>query len=136
MPFDRSDFEARLKEKATERQSAQIPALQIVRAAGMIAERIQTTDEWNRFLSYVQGFRDKAQFAADTARVRQNDPAVWDQAMLAKLKSEVIAMDAQIQAFDLVLGLPKLLSEAGKDAAVDIEKYEKGANGEAAATQS
>lgn len=135
MPYDRDQLHATLKAKAAERQSAAIPALQVVRAAGMIAAHVQTTDEWNRFLSYVQGFRDKAQGAADAARVKQNDPAVWESAELAKLKSQVIEADAQIRAFDLVIGLPKFLTEAGRDAAVDIEKYER-ANEAPAATPS
>src|SRR3990167_5681694 len=117
MPFDHKDFLATVKSKAASRNAAAIPAMRALQAAGVIMAKLTTgSDEWNRYLSYLQGQIEKTRARQEGAQGKQNDPAIWDIPERNKLKADIIAADAMIAAWEWAMALPKALVDGGAEA--------------------
>src|SRR5687768_2602712 len=108
MSYDRTDFNAKLAEKARKRDASAIPAYRAIQAAGVIMAKVTTnSDEWNRYLSILQGQIDKTRERLLAARAKQDDPALWDIAERNKLKADILQAEAMIAAWELAMQLPK-----------------------------
>ena len=128
--FTRKDFNATIAEKARQRTTQQIPGLQMIQAAGAVMAKLTTqSDEWNRYLSYLQGQIDKTRERVAAARLKQDDPALWDVAKRNKLKADILQGEAMIAALEWAMALPKALVDGGAEATEFLNKLER-ENGE------
>lgn len=126
MTYSQADFQAKLKEGAAKRHSAAIPAARALQAAGVVMTKLVTgNDDWNRYLSYVQGQIDKTRVQVDAARVKQDDPAIWDIAERNKLKADILQGNAMIAAWEWAMAIPKALVDGGAEATEFLSKLEK-----------
>ena len=126
MTYDRAEFKATIAEKARQRQSATLPAMRALQAAGVIMAKLTTSsDEWNRYLSYVQGQIEKTRQRKAVAEARQNDPAIWDIPERNKLKADILQADAMIAAWDWAMELPKALIDGGAEATEFLNKLDR-----------
>ena len=128
--YDRKDFQATLAEKAKKRQGDHLPAVRALQAAGVIMAKLTTgSEEWNRYLSYLQGQIDKTRERVAAARLKQDDPALWDVAKRNKLKADILQGEAMIAALEWAMALPKALVDGGAEATEFLNKLER-ENGE------
>ncbi len=125
MAYDRKDFTAILAEKAKHRRDSSLPAVRALQAAGVIMARLTTgSDDWNRYLSYLQGQIDKTRERVAAARAKQDDPALWDVAERNKLKADILRGEAMIDAWNYAMLLPKALVDGGEEATESLNKLD------------
>ena len=137
MSYDRADFKTLLADRAKRRQSDSIPAIRALQAAGVIAAKLTTgSDEWNRYLSYVQGRINQIRERKAIAQAQQNDPALWDAAELNKLKADILRADAMIEGLEWAMLIPKALVDGGAEATEYLNKLDKENADNSAAAQS
>lgn len=123
MSYDKGEFLAKVKEKAEQRQSQMIPAVRALQAVGVIMAKVTTgSDDWNRYLSFLQGQIDKTRGRRDAAQAKLNDPAIWDGQQMTKLKSDILQADAMIAAWEFAMQLPKALIDGGEEATEFLNK--------------
>lgn len=126
MTYDRKAFHDAVAEKASKRQAQALPAMRAAQAAGVIAQKLTTgSDEWNRYLSYLQGQIDKTRKQRDAAQAKLADPAIWDPQALNKLKADMLQADAMIAAWEWAMALPKALVDGGAAATEFLNKLDK-----------
>ena len=126
MTYSRQDFLTAVKDKAHQRQSATLPAMRALQAAGVIMAKLTTSsDDWNRYLSYLQGQIEKTRERMDAAREKQDDPAVWDVAERNKLKADILQAGAMIAAWQWAMELPKALVDGGAEATEFLNKLDR-----------
>ena len=126
MTYERKDFKERLAEKAAARRNDTIPAARALQPAGVIMAKLTTgSDEWNRYLSYVQGQINKTRDQRAAAQQKMADPTVWEPYQLTKLKSDIIQADAMISAWEWAMALPKALVDGGAEATEFLNKLDR-----------
>ena len=126
MSFDRKEFLDTLAEKANQRKANSAPAMRVLAAASVVMEKLITkSEEWNRFLSYIQGQIEKTRAQKESAHQKLADPSIWEPYQLNKLKSDLIAADAMITALEWVMQLPKALIDGGADAQEFLNKLDR-----------
>ena len=126
MPFERKEFLDSVAEKMKQRGATSIPALRALQAVGVVMAKLTThSEEWNRYLSHLQGWVERTREAKAAAHARLADPAVWEPHQLAKLKSDILQADARIEAWELAMQLPKLLTEGGEQAQALINELDR-----------
>ena len=126
MSYDRAEFKATLADKAKQRQNATLPAMRALQVAGVIMAKLTTgSEEWNRYLSYLQGQIEKTRSRKADAQAKMADPTVWDTQALTKLKSDIIQADAMIAAWEWAMELPKALVDGGAEATEFLNKLDK-----------
>jgi len=125
MSFGRKEFRDAVAEKARKRRAESLPAIQALQAAGVIMARLTTgSEEWNRYLSYLQGHIERTRARRDVAQTRQNDPTVWDIAERNKLKADILQAEAMIAALQWAMELPKALVDGGAQATEFLNKLD------------
>ena len=125
MTYERQDFKAKLAEKAAGRRNDTIPAARALQAAGVVMAKLTTgSDEWNRYLSYVQGQINKTREQVAVARAKQDDPGLWDIAQRNKLKADILQGEAMIAAWEWAMALPKALVDGGAEATEFLNKLD------------
>ena len=133
--YDIKDFRAQVEAKAKKRQSTALPAMRALQAAGVIMAKLTTgSDEWNRYLSYLQGKIDQTRDRREVALKKMSDAAVWDPQQLTKLKSDILQADAMIAAWEWAMLIPKALVDGGAEATEFLAKME-GENGKGSDTE-
>jgi len=126
MSYDRAEFKATLADKAKQRQNATLPAMRALQVAGVIMAKLTTgSEEWNRYLSYLQGQIEKTRARKADAQAKMADPTVWDTQALTKLKSDILQADAMIAAWEWAMELPKALVDGGAEATEFLNKLDK-----------
>jgi len=126
MTYDRAEFKATLADKAKKRQSETLPAMRALQVAGVIMAKLTTgSEEWNRYLSYLQGQIEKTRGRRADALSKMADPAVWDTQTLTKLKSDILQADSMIAAWEWAMELPKALVDGGAEATEFLNNLER-----------
>lgn len=124
MIADREDFAALAAEKKHERQGEMLPMARIVASAAPIMDRVTKSDDWNRYLTFLQGFLVRLSAQREVAVAKLASPAVWDTESLLKLKSDVLQAQAGIDWLSLAIALPKAIMEDAGGANSLIAEFE------------
>ena len=126
MSFDRKQWNDALAAKAKQRQTSALPAMRAMQVAGVIMAKLTTgSEEWNRYLSYLQGQIEKAQERKAVAHSKMADPSVWEPYQLNKLKADILQADAMIAAWQWAMELPKALVDGGAEATEFLNKLDR-----------
>lgn len=124
MSFDKAEWLAGVGERMKKRTADALPALRQAQAQAPPMQDVLTQfDYWNRYVSYLQELSERTAKRRDAAQARMNAPDVWDAAVLAKLKSDILTADAMISAWDVAMKLPKALIEDAEKARELVEQY-------------
>jgi hypothetical protein len=130
MTFSRQEWNERLAAKAKQRAGDSLPAVRALQAAGVIMAKLTTSsDEWNRYLSYLQGQVDRVRAARADAQAKLNSPDIWEPSQMNKLKADILQADAMISAWEFAMQLPKALVDGGAEATEFLNKLDR-ENGE------
>lgn len=125
MAFDRKDFAASLKEKHAERQSALIPVAQIVQGAAVVADNLQRTPEWARYVTYLQGYVERMKKRKELAQHKLGDPSVVDDQQVRKLRQDIFVADVTMETLTFAIELPAFILKGGEEADKFIAEWEK-----------
>ena len=104
-------------------------------AQSFMAKLTTGSEEWNRYLSYLQGQIETTRGRKADALSKMADPAVWDTQVLTKLKSDILQADAMIAAWEWAMELPKALADGGAEATEFLNKLERENDAEKPASQ-
>lgn len=126
MIADRNDIAATLKAKHDRRAQEIMPMVRMVAGAAPVMARLMTQDEnWNRYVTYLQGMVERTAAARDAARAKLNDPNVLEHAAMLKLKFDAAEADAMVRAWQLAIEIPRAVLEGGEEAEKIIANFEK-----------
>lgn len=113
MAFDRSEWSRPEQAKAMHHK----PMLYQLATAAPRMETLTRSDEWNRYLQYLQAQVDLAKRGEQASIKNLVDPAITDTNEIMRLKIAHAAFAARRQAFEEAMELPKQLIDAGAEAA-------------------
>jgi hypothetical protein len=125
MSFDKSDFDDLARQRAAERTTSRLPQLLSIAAAAPKMDALTRDANWDHYLGYLTGIREKLETARAQAQERMGSPSLVNQDEIMQQKLIMLINDAQIQAIDLAIGLPKALLESAKSAMALVEKFEE-----------
>lgn len=124
MSFDRQDYKASQADKTHERNAQMLPMARILAGAAPIMDRMTNSEDWNRYLSYLQGFMERLTKQREIALSKLADPALWNTESLLKLKSDILVANTGIEWLNLAISLPKAIMEGAEKANSLIADFE------------
>lgn len=124
MTYDRDDYKATQAERKHERQAEMLPMARILAGAAPVMDRVTKSEDWNRYLSYLQGFLERLTRQRDMASAKLADPAIWNTEHLLKLKSDILMAQTGIDWLNLSISLPKAIMEGADGANALISDFE------------
>ena len=125
MIADRKDFTTTLAKRHGEANARILPMARILAGAAPIMDKLQRSDEWVRYCTYLQGVAERYTAARDVARAKMNDPTILAHADLLKLKFDAAEADAMVRAWKLAIELPAAILQGGEEASKFIADFEK-----------
>jgi hypothetical protein len=125
MTYDRDEFRAKAEEKSVRRQVEFLPMAKIIASASPVMQGVTGDQNWDRYLSYLQGFIDRTRNQVSIAQTKMADPGVWEHKDLLKLKADILVGEAMVQALTLAITLPKAIMEGSEEAKKLIDDFEK-----------
>jgi hypothetical protein len=126
MAFDRDEFTATNADKVHQRQVEFLPMARILAGASPVMRGLTGNPNWDRYLSYLQGFIERTNIMLSNARSKLSDPAVWEHKDLLKLKSDILVAEAIVQTFTLCISLPKAIVDGAEEAQKLVTEFEQG----------
>ncbi len=102
-----------------------MPLVRLVAGAAPVMDAVTRDENWNRYLSYLQGILETWTKARDAARMKLSSPAVWSHEELLKLKCDVLIAGATIEAFQLAIDLPKAIMGGHEEADRIVKDFER-----------
>ena len=112
--------------KQEERARQMMPLLRLIEGAAPVMQAVLTTSEhWNRYLTFLQGYVERTKARKMAAEFRLADPAVWDPQALMKLKGDILAASAMIEAWEVAIQLPRAIIDGGAEAEKMIKEFEE-----------
>ena len=114
--FDREDFDRQIKEQTTKKAETRKPLLHQLIAVAPMMEALTQSDDWNRYLSYLQARIEISRKAKDAADQILHDPQVTGHEDLLRAKIAYSMALAHEKAFTEALEIPKQIIESGKSA--------------------
>lgn len=126
MSYDKKTFLESVAETRKKREQGQVHQMLAAQAVAPVMEQLTGDPNWDRFLQHIEHFRQQGIAAKTRAEARQRDPMIWDHESMSKLKADIIAADAMIEAFGLCMELPKLLIENAELAKQNLARFEAG----------
>ena len=126
MPYDREDFLKAAGAKSIERTREIMPLLRAVEAAAPVMQKMLTGSEhWDRYLSYLQGFVEKAKQRKAVTFAQIENPAILADPDLRRLKNDLVIAQTMIDAWTLAIELPNAIMENAEKAQEVINRFEQ-----------
>lgn len=126
MSYDKQSFLESVAEGRKRRGQGQMNSLLAAQAVAPVMEQLTGDPNWNRYLQHLEHFKQQGIAAKTRAEAKQRDPMIWDHESMSKLKADIIAAEAMIEAFALCMELPKLLIENAELAKQNLARFETG----------
>ena len=122
---DRQDFRASLSQQHAAKQAALMPAVQLVAGAAVVMDKLQRTEEWSRYVTYLQGYVDRMAKQKEGALRKLGDPGLVDGQQVQKLRNDIFMADVTIDTLTFAIQLPAYILKGGEEANEFIKKFEK-----------
>lgn len=116
----RSEYKALLKEKAQDRVVSIMPRINAMVQSQPALEKLTGEPTWNLYLSYLQTAIEGAQAQFSRLAVSLTQPLAVGQA--EAIRTEMVRIQGQIQAWEAAASLPKDLIKAGEQAAQLLDR--------------
>lgn len=125
MIVDRKDFTESLKAKHAQAQQSMLPMARLLAAAAPVADGLQRSPEWERYVTILQGVLN--QFSARKALAMQQlgNPAVTKDEDVRKLRQDVFTADVTVDTLKFAIELPAAILKGGEEADQFIKAFEK-----------
>ncbi len=122
MTMSRDDWQKRLAERKVINTEPYRGQLEMLAQAEVKAKHLTGHVEWDRFLSYLQNFRDTTEKQRDSFAKAITDPRVVDHGAMLEAKIAMAECKGIMDALDGVMSLPKDLMEMGAQAKTLLER--------------
>ncbi len=90
-------------------------------------EALTKDDRWDTYLGFLSGVREKIEASRSAAQERLGSPNLVNHDELMQQKLLMLINEAQLQAIDLAIGLPKALIDSSSEAQKLVEKFNRDA---------
>jgi hypothetical protein len=107
--YSKFDYEKLISKQ----KKPEVVNLEAVRAAPQM-EVLTNSEEWNKYLSYVQPILESAKEQKTSITQQLLNPTLFDAEKMAQLKSEIIRMTERIEVIETLMTFPKQIIEYGK----------------------
>jgi hypothetical protein len=124
MAYDRSDHLAVVRDRQHEKAREIMPLVRLVAGASAAMTAVTTDDNWNRYLSFLQGISDSFTKALESARTKLGSGSLTAEA-LQKLNCDAMVAKATIDAFRLAIDLPRAIMEGKGEADRLVKEFER-----------
>ena len=121
MAFDRKDYVVNKPDRAGQ----MMPLVRLVAGAAPVMNALTHDENWNRYLTYLQGMIERFTSSRDLAKAKLSDSVTWKHEELLKLKSDALVADAMIQAWQLAMDIPKAIMDGSQEAQRVIQEFEE-----------
>ena len=98
---------------------------QVLAQASVHAGSLTGDEHWDLFLSYVQFMRDAYETEKQQAVSHLMNPTIVDRDEIIRLKVAIARYSEAVAVLGAVIGIPKLLKNAGDQAAEILEKMKE-----------
>jgi|SRR6266576_4796232 len=127
MTFDRQEVADARRERSSARDVSRIPQLMSLAAVAPRMEALTKDDRWDTYLGFLSGVREKIEASRSAAQERLGSPNLVNHDELMQQKLLMLINEAQLQAIDLAIGLPKALIDSSSEAQKLVEKFNRDA---------
>lgn len=105
--FSREEYEK------TKKKEPKAVSPEIVRTAPQM-EYLTNSEEWNKYLSYIQTLLDQARSSLENITSQLLNPSLFEAEKMFQLKSEHARMAERIEVIETLMSFPKQIIELGK----------------------
>lgn len=112
--FSREEYEK------TTKKEPKVVSPEIIRTAPQM-EYLTNSEEWNKYLSYVQTLLEQARSNQENITSQLLNPSLFETEKMFQLKSEHVRMTERIEVIEALMSFPKQIIELGKVASDPIE---------------
>ncbi len=103
----------------------QRPRLELLRQAAVRAELLTGHSHWDSFLGYIQAAVEETELQRESLISAISDPLLVDRDTIMRMKIALAECKARIEAWQVVIELPKDLVKAGDKAKGLLERLSK-----------
>ena len=125
MSFDRKDFTESIAVKHQRSQQALIPMAQLIAGAAPVMDKLQRTEEWARFCTYLQGVSEKFAARKQVALEKLGDPTIVEDREIRKLRQDIFIADVSMDTLKFAVERPAAILKGGEEADLFIRQFEK-----------
>lgn len=125
MIADRKDVTASLAKRHTEAQGRIIPMARLIVGAAAIMDKLQRTEEWTRYCTYLQGVMERFETQKQHAQQKLCDPSITKDDDVRKLRQDIFIADVTISTLKFSIELPAAILQGGDEASKFIADFEK-----------
>ena len=125
MTFDRKDFTESLGQKHARAQREMLPMARILAGAAPVMDKLQRTEEWGRYCTYLQGVSERYVKAKENAQRKLGDPSITKDDEVRKLRQDIFIADVTVETLKFAIELPAYILKGGEDADQFIATFEK-----------
>lgn len=109
MQYSRFDYEKLVKKQ----KKAEVVNLEVKRAAPQM-EVLTNSEEWNKYLSFIQPLLEQAKEHLNEISQNLLNPSLFEAEKIFQLKSEHIKMTERVHVLEVLMSFPKQIIEYGK----------------------
>jgi hypothetical protein len=125
MIVDRKDFADVVAKRHHEANHRMLPMARLLAAAAPIADGLQRSPEWERYVTYLQGVLNQFAARKQVAMQKLGDPTVTKDEDVRKLRQDVFTADVTVDTLKFCIELPAAILKGGEEADKFIQTFEK-----------
>lgn len=125
MIADRADFTAAIAKRQGEAGSRILPMARLLAGAAPLMDKLQRTEEWERYCTYLQGIADRFSEQKKVALQKLSDPGITKDEEIRKLRQDIFIADVTISTLKLAVDLPAAILQGKDEADTFIRDHEK-----------
>lgn len=125
MIADRQDFAKVVAQRHTEANQRMLPMARLLAAAAPVADGLQRSPEWERFVTILQGVLNQFATRKQLAMQKLGDPSVTKDEDVRKLRQDIFIADVSVDTLKFAIELPAAILKGGEEADQFIKNFEK-----------
>lgn len=125
MIADRKDFAASLAKRHGEANARILPMARILAGAATVMDKLERTEEWSRYCTYLQGMMDRFETQKKQALLKLSDPNITEDREIRKLRQDIFIADVTMDTLRFAIELPAAVLKGGDEAREFIHQFEK-----------
>lgn len=125
MIVDRQQFAESVKAKHQQAQASMLPMARLLAAAAPVADGLQRSPEWERYVTILQGVLNQFTSRKHVAMQQLGNPAVTKDEDVRKLRQDIFIADVTVDTLKFAIELPAAILKGGEEADQFIKEFEK-----------
>lgn len=125
MIADRKDVAESAVNRHREASAKILPLARVVAGAAPVMDKLQRSEEWGRYVTYLQGMAERFATQKQGALSKLSDPAITEDREIRKLRQDIFIADVTIGTLKFAIELPAAILQGNAEATDFIAKFEK-----------